>query len=231
MKGGGTDQKPLADFCDDDTIDIIPIGFVNKFPGQDGTFGLPGTNFGNACWASEYYVDEEEHKTSIFSPCSNIQRDMAYCQSKGKKVLISIGGDSPGNQLASKDAATSFATQLWQIFGPKPSGFTGPRPFGDNVVDGFDLDIESGDGKFIPDLAASLSALSASDKSKKYYLTAAPQCPIPDAHLSAALTAAPFDHVFVSLPPSLLSCRVRTLRQSSMIEADTSSSSLAQHMF
>ncbi len=123
---------------------------------------------------------------------------MAYCQQKGKKILISIGGDSPGNQLTSKDAATSFANQLWQIFGPKPSGFTGPRPFGDNVVDGFDLDIESGDGKFVPDLAHSLSSLTASDKSKRYYLTAAPQCPIPDARLYAALTAAPFDHVFVS---------------------------------
>jgi chitinase len=196
MQGQGPNQKSLAEFCNDDTIDIIPIGFVYKFP-QNGTSGYPGTNFGNACLASEYYIDEDGHTTDIFNPCSSIERDIPICQAKGKKILISIGGDTPGNEFTSHDAATSFASQLWTLFGPKPDGYTGPRPFGDAIVDGFDLDIEVGDGSYVADFASALKTFTLTDPSRKYYFSAPPQCPIPEARLDAALAAVDFDFVYV----------------------------------
>ena len=38
-----------------------------------------------------------------------------------------------------------------------------------------------------------------------YYITAAPQCPYPDAYIGAALNEAPFDAVYVQFCTCLLS--------------------------
>lgn len=81
-----------------------------------------------------------------------------------------------------------------------------PRPFGDAVVDGFDLDIESavGNGVTTADLSAGYSSLISDlrvyfrlDPSKTYYISGAPQCVVPDAHLADAIETASFDFLFV----------------------------------
>jgi hypothetical protein len=125
--GQGPSQNRLNTFCTDSTIDIIPIGFVNGLPSQNG--GWPAMNFGNACDADEYFYDGST-KTGSFTNCRKLVPDVAACQGNQKKIFISIGGDSPGFQLGSQAEAVAFATQLWQIFGPKSSDYTGPRPFG-----------------------------------------------------------------------------------------------------
>jgi chitinase len=53
------------------------------------------------------------------------------------------------------------------------------RPFGNATVDGFDFDFEAKVAHIAP-FANRLRKLSDADKSRKYYLTAAPQCPYPD---------------------------------------------------
>lgn len=58
------------------------------------------------------------------------------------------------------------------------SGSSALRPFGDAVVDGFDLDFESTVSNMAP-FANQLRSLM--DGAGTYYLTAAPQCPYPDA--------------------------------------------------
>jgi chitinase len=82
-------------------------------------------------------------------PKSGIDDIKAY-QAAGKKIILSIGGE-----------------------------FSAKRPFGDAVVDGFDLDFESPISN-LPDFANRLRSLFSEDRSKTYYLTAAPQCPYPD---------------------------------------------------
>lgn len=42
--GQGADQMPLLEVCNDPSIDIVSIGFVNEFP-QDSS-DYPKTNFG-----------------------------------------------------------------------------------------------------------------------------------------------------------------------------------------
>jgi chitinase len=42
--GQGYDQIPLSEVCDDPSVDIVNIGFVNRFPQKSGDY--PGTNFG-----------------------------------------------------------------------------------------------------------------------------------------------------------------------------------------
>lgn len=129
---------------------------------------------------------------------------------------MSIGGAGANGYNINDDSGSNFARFLWGAFGPSLAEWTdngGPRPFGDAVVDGFDLDIESKltsppvrDGTTITDYQSSGWAAMAEtfknelypqDTSKSYYTSAAPQCVVPDAHLSDAITSAWFDFIFV----------------------------------
>ena len=103
----------------------------------------------------------------------------------GKKVLLSLGGAIPNNQHLDSDAsAVGFATFLWEAFGPEDTSKTTPRPFGNAVVDGFDFDIEnvlvSGENTGDLDrgygtMVNTLRTLFDTDKSKPYYISAAPR--------------------------------------------------------
>ena len=103
----------------------------------------------------------------------------------GKKVLLSLGGAIPNNQHLDSDAsAVEFATFLWEAFGPEDTSKTTPRPFGNAVVDGFDFDIENvlvagentGDlSRGYGTMVNTLRTLYNTDKSKSYYISAAPR--------------------------------------------------------
>ncbi|EXJ93574.1 hypothetical protein A1O1_01966 [Capronia coronata CBS 617.96] len=196
--GQGPNQPRLADFCQDATIDVIPIGFVNTFPDQtDGNNGYPGTNYGNAC-GSPYWVAPDGTQTEMFTTCTQIAEDIPICQALGKKILVSLGGASSGNFIASAASAKEFADFLWGSYGP-PQDTTEtlyPRPFGQTIVDGFDLDIESGGSFGYADLVNEFRALFAG-QSKQYYISSAPQCVVPDAHLADAIANSDIDYVFV----------------------------------
>lgn len=180
-------------------MDIIPIGFVNVFPDQANG---PGNNYGNGC-GSPLWVTPDGKQTQMLTECSQIAEDIKTCQAAGKKIFASIGGDSPGNFLASSTSAASFADFLWGSYGPlqDPTLKQFPRPFGTDVsVDGFDLDIESGPDSFYSDLVNELRAKFATDSSKTYYISAAPQCVVPDSHLDKAIQNSIIDYLYEILP-------------------------------
>jgi len=191
--GQGDSQPRLSEFCDDPNIDIIPIGFVNGWPSKPGNGGWPSANFGNQCGGAV------SPGTEMFQTCSQLVEDVAYCQSKGKKILISIGGAADSTQVLANDQdGTEFADYMWNIFGPTPDGWTGPRPFGANVVDGFDFDVEANGNVGYGAMAQRLRAnMLRDDPTTKYLLTAAPQCPTPDAQLGDAISKADFDYIFI----------------------------------
>ncbi|KAL8892650.1 MAG: hypothetical protein Q9192_005582, partial [Flavoplaca navasiana] len=202
--GQGPGQQRLAHFCEDSTIDMIPIAFLNIFPDQVNG-GYPGTNFGNQC-GPETFVNKDGSASPLLSNCQFVGPDIKTCQAMGKKVLLSLGGAIPTNQSINDDgSAVAFANFLWNAFGPEDATYDGPRPFGDAVVDGFDFDIESeitgndpasqyrGYGTMID----TLRIFFAADSDKEYYISAAPQCVIPDAHLSQPIETAWFDFLFV----------------------------------
>lgn len=56
------------------------------------------------------------------------------------------------------------------------------RPFGDVFVNGFDFDIELNNGysQYYPAMIAKLRDLFTEDPDNDYYITGAPQCPIPE---------------------------------------------------
>jgi chitinase len=155
-------------------------------------------NFGNACGGA-YYTTPDGKETKMMASCSAIGADISYCQEKGKKVLLSIGGASSDVYVASESTAKDFADHLWGAFGPKKSSWSGPRPFGDACVDGFDFDIESQAANITgaedfgyATMVDHLRSLYAAE-TKTYYISGAPQCVIPDSHLSDAISKSVFD--------------------------------------
>ncbi|KAH0538876.1 hypothetical protein FGG08_004532 [Glutinoglossum americanum] len=194
MPGQGGGQERLGHYCQSTSIDIIPIGFVNVFP-QQGPGGYPGSNFGNAC-GGYYKINGTE--TLFLESCPLIEADIIACQSLGKKIFISLGGATPGNNhLSGAQSAEDFADFLWSAFGPQDPSWTGPRPFGSAVVDGFDLDIESGASEGIAALVNRLRGVFSQSPDKTYYISGAPQCPIPDPQLGDAIANSWFDFIWV----------------------------------
>ncbi|CAK7902471.1 chitinase 2 [[Candida] anglica] len=177
-QNSGGDQGRLQEYCDSNTADIIILSFLNDFP-ED-----LNVNFSNQCGATF---------PSGLLHCSAIGEDITYCQKQGKKVVLSLGGHE-GKYGVSEGSSQDLATTLWNKFG---AGSDSERPFDGAVVDGFDLDLEHGDHSGLVTLSNSLRAKYSEDASKKYLLTASPQCVFPDANVGDALAKADIDYTFV----------------------------------
>ncbi|XP_023757555.1 hevamine-A [Lactuca sativa] len=173
--GQNGNEGTLADTCSTGNYEYVNVAFLSSF----GKGRIPVLNLAGHCDPSS-------------NGCTKLSSDIKSCQSKGVKIILSIGGASGSYSLASSTDARQVATYIWNNF---LGGKSSTRPLGDAVLDGVDFDIESGDGKHWDDLAKYLSAYSK--RGKKVYLTAAPQCPYPDAWLGTALQTGVFDYVWV----------------------------------
>ncbi|KAJ2819352.1 Chitinase 2, partial [Coemansia furcata] len=172
-------QATLGSYCADATEDVIILAFMNGFPNVV-------LNFANAC--------ETTFEGSSLLHCPNIAADIKFCQSKGKAVILSMGGAAGSYGFSSDSQASQFADTMWNMFF---KGTATQRPFDDAVLDGIDLDIEGGGASGYAAFINQLRAHYASDPSKQYYIAGAPQCPFPDAYLGSTLNSAWFDMVFV----------------------------------
>lgn len=172
-------QRPLAEYCQADSADAFVLAFMNAFPNIQ-------LNFANACQTT-FPGNQLLH-------CPSMAKDIKYCQSKGKAILLSMGGASGAYGFTSDSEAKQFADIVWNMF---LGGSVDQRPFDDAVLDGIDLDIEGGSTTGYTAFVDQLRSHFASDSSKKYYITAAPQCPYPDAMLGSTLDSAWVDMVFV----------------------------------
>jgi chitinase len=123
--------------------------------------------------------------------------------------LLSVGGGYPINYtLPSVEVAEYFADFLWGAFGPSTAAWVNankPRPFGDASVDGFDLDIEAliSPAPFPDYLFANydkfvdrLKNVAFPTGPGTYYISAAPQCQVPDVRLADAIQKSHFDFIF-----------------------------------
>ena len=137
-------------------------------------------------------IDLTGHCDPRINGCARFSSEIQSCQSRGIKVMLSIGGHGGSYSLSSTDDARQVATYLWNNF---LGGQSSSRPLGAAVLDGIDFDIEGGTNQHWDELASFLSQYSK--QGKKVYLTAAPQCPFPDAYMGAALKTGLFDYVWV----------------------------------
>ncbi|KAI0456275.1 putative class III chitinase [Xylaria acuta] len=172
---GATTQGRLKEYCDDNGINIINVSFLTSIK-------TPTTNFasaGDKCTAID--------GTGLLK-CPEIEEDIKYCQGNGKTILLSIGGATYyEGGFSDSSSAQASAKAVWDLFGTNTAAAN--RPFGSAVVDGFDFDFESSTQNFVP-FAQQLRSLMDADSSKKFYLSAAPQCVYPDAAMNEMLNGA-----------------------------------------
>ncbi|GLB43356.1 putative glycosyl hydrolase 18 family protein [Lyophyllum shimeji] len=179
-------QKNLATYCQDDTINAFPLAFLNVF---FSTGGLPEINMANTCNS----VDSGVFPGTNLANCQFMASDIKACQARGKIITLSLGGATGSATFSSDAQAQQFADTVWNLF---LGGSSSTRPFGDAVLDGVDLDIEGGSSAGYAAFVTRIRQ-NASGASKPYYVTAAPQCPYPDAYLGTVLNAVAFDAVYV----------------------------------
>ena len=159
---GSTDgEGPLTDYCNDNTYDAIILAFAAVLDEN----GVP-----------QLYIDY------CYNNCSILGAQVQACQNNGKIVMLSLGGAAGAYILKSDDYAKLVANHLWNMF---LNGTGEQRPLANGVVlDGIDFDIEAGTKQSNPywvTLINELRRLSSADPSKRYYLSGAPQCVLPDA--------------------------------------------------
>ncbi|KAG0297442.1 Chitinase 1 [Linnemannia gamsii] len=180
-------QKPLGDYCQTSgTEDVIVLAFLHVF--NSASRGLPRMDLSNQCDQDTAFPG-----TGLLH-CSRTGQGVKMCQSKGKAVILSLGGAAGAYGFSDDAEAKDFAHTIWNLF---LGGSSGTRPLDDAILDGVDLDIEGGSAVGYPAFIAELRSLFAADSRKQYYITAAPQCPFPDAYLGATLQSAWVDMVFV----------------------------------
>ncbi|KAE9372586.1 carbohydrate-binding module family 50 protein [Stipitochalara longipes BDJ] len=207
--GQGSNQQRLLHFCQQSTIDILPIGFVNIFPAQGN--GFPGDNFGNQCWGGQYVYPgpgNDSALNQLQSECPDLVADIPVCQSQyNKKIILSLGGGIETYGLTGAENGTAFADFMWGAFGPQTKDWLDqglPRPFdGPNnssvEVDGFDFDIEFPSADNQAGYIAMIQRLREhfQGASKQYLITGAPQCVVPDANMGQMITYAKFDIIWI----------------------------------
>ncbi|KAG9831973.1 glycoside hydrolase, partial [Aureobasidium melanogenum] len=185
-----TKTGDLMKLCQNSNVDIVVLAFVTSFFTNEG---FPSANFGPACQGS---TAAQQLQAPGLQNCTDLAPEIVSCQQLGKPVLVSLGGYYSNVTFTSDNEAIQLARNLWDLFGAGNGLDASLRPFGSTVIDGFDLDNESKDPTSYTTFAHALRTLFASDTSKRYYLSSAPQCPRPDASILVS-TMALCDFVFV----------------------------------
>ncbi|KAF9430714.1 Chitinase 1 [Podila epigama] len=179
----GGQEARLEDYCEDDTVNVFAIAFIHKI--QDG---IPILNLAGHCQAT--------FPGTRILHCPEIGKAIAKCQARGKAVVVSIGGASGSYSVPDAQTGKAFAKTIWDMF---LGGSSNTRPFGEDVIlDGVDLDLESGQNSgYVAFIETLRTMFAQQDKGRKYYITAAPQCPYPDQATKEALEQSWFDLVSV----------------------------------
>ncbi|KAL8049536.1 hypothetical protein ABFX02_06G025900 [Erythranthe guttata] len=175
--GQNGNEGTLAQTCATGRFSYVNIAFLNKFGGGQ----TPELNLAGHCNPST-------------NSCRVVSDGIRACQSRGIKVMLSIGGGIGNYSLSSTQDARDFSLYLWHNF-LGGGGGSAARPLGDAVLDGIDFDIELGTPLYYDDLVKFLKWFSR--RGRKVYVTGAPQCPFPDRLLGAALNTSLFDYVWV----------------------------------
>ncbi|KAI1110826.1 putative endochitinase CHI2 [Nemania sp. NC0429] len=186
QNGGGTiENNDLSAYCTGSAgIDILVLSFLYQF-GSGNT--IPSGTIGQSCYISPAGQGQN---------CEALAAAIKKCQSNGVTIILSLGGAAGSYSLASSAEAKTIGQNLWAAYGN--SGSTSvQRPFGDAFVNGFDFDLELNRGnQYYPDMIATLRDSFKSDPAHKYYITGAPQCPIPEPNMGVLIDNAQFDYLW-----------------------------------
>lgn len=177
----------LASYCKDGAgIDVLVLSFLYTY---GGGAVIPSGNIGNLC----FITSEGEAQN-----CDDLTSAIETCQGAGVKIILSLGGATSSYSLTSQEEAEAIGQNLWDAYG-NSGNTTAARPFGKNIVDGWDFDIEvnGGSSQYYQYMIAKLRSNFEKDTERTYYITGAPQCPIPEPNMSEIIESSQFDYLFV----------------------------------
>lgn len=176
----GQDTHELKELCADSSFDIIMLSFLTQLTPPVLNLGAHAGGPSAAQKAKGWnLVDGTVAPTGTTS----VQSQISACQAAGKKVMISFGGDSGKSDAKfDNDAdAKASAAQLYNLLlGGKDTSQVpaNVRPFGSVVLDGVDLDNETGQSAFYDTFVSTLRGLMDAEKrSSPYYISGSPQVP------------------------------------------------------
>ncbi|KAI1201448.1 class III chitinase ChiA2 [Nemania serpens] len=147
------ENNNLLAYCTSDAgIDIIVLAFLHSSGNRNH---VPSGTIGQSFSITN---------TGEGQDCGSLASAITKCQSKGIKIMLSLGG---------------------------------ARPFGKAFVNGFDFDIEqNGGSEHYPAMISALRANFGSDPHNSYYITGAPQCPLPERNMGVVIEHARFDYLW-----------------------------------
>jgi chitinase len=187
QNGGGTvENNDLSSYCTSGSgIDILVLAFLYEF--GNGNEIASGT-IGQSCFITSAGVGQN---------CDALASAIQTCKNNGIKIILSLGGASSSWSLASQTEAETIGQNLWEAYGNTASGSV-PRPFGSTFVNGWDFDLESNSGnQYFQYMISTLRSNFASDSGNTYYITGAPQCPIPEPNMGEVIGNSTFDYLWV----------------------------------
>ena len=188
QNGGGTiENNNLAAYCTATSgIDILVLAFLYQWGNGNN---IPSGTIGQSCFISTSGQGQN---------CDSLASAIAQCQSVGVKIILSLGGAVGSYSLQSNAEAAQIGQYLWESYG-NSGNTTVQRPFGDVFVNGFDFDIETNNGysQYYPAMISTLRAAFKTDPSHQYYITGAPQCPIPEPNMGVIIGNSTFDYLWV----------------------------------
>ena len=189
QNGGGTlENTNLASYCDGSAgVDILVLAFLYNFGnGEDIANGIIGQN----CYIAQSGEEQD---------CEALASQIQTCQNAGVKVVLSLGGAVGAYSLGSQQEAETVGQNLWDAYGNSGNTSGVPRPFGDVFVNGWDFDIESNPNgnENYQYMISKLRSNFASDPDHTYYITGAPQCPIPEPNMGVIIDNSQFDYLWV----------------------------------
>ncbi|CAD6253228.1 unnamed protein product [Miscanthus lutarioriparius] len=179
--GRHKDEGTLREACNASAYTTVIISFLSAF--GHGT----------------YKLDLSGH------PVAGVGDDIDYCRSRGKLVLLSIGGQGGEYWLPSAQSATDVADYLWNAFLAGSSAGVA-RPFGGAQVDGIDFFVDQGATEHYDVLARRLYGYNRYYRGGGITLTATPRCAYPDQRLQGALATGLFNRIHVRLFGGDLQC-------------------------
>lgn len=132
--GWFNDVYQVPQVCIDPAYSVVILSFLYTNLGFNGwpamTFNVDNTN---------------ASATQIAAGATGLMwmpemaQQIKTCQQMGKKVMLSIGGGAGDVTFNNSAEAVAFAYQIWQLFGGDTETLKHLRPFGDTIIDGFDL--------------------------------------------------------------------------------------------
>lgn len=187
QNGGGTvENNDLSAYCAADSgIDVLVLAFLYEFGNGNN---IPSGTIGQSCFISTSGEGQN---------CDALSSAITKCQSAGVKIILSLGGASGAYSLQSASDAEAIGQYLWDAYA-NSGNTTVQRPLGDAFVNGFDFDIELNNGnQYYKNMISTLRGNFASDSGNTYYITGAPQCPIPEPNMGEIIGNSTFDYLFV----------------------------------